>query len=130
MRILLIIWSFIKKYWELFLLLTGAFVTLFLLRQQKVSFMDDMKRIQDAHDEEVKRINAARDEERRQRIENERKLNNALQVVQAQYDAAKRELDDKKKKEVEQLVKEFGDRPEELARKLSEATGFVVILPS
>ncbi len=130
MRILLIIWSFIKKYWELFLLLTGAFVALFLLRQQKVSFMDDMKRIQDAHDEEVKRINAARDEERRQRIENERKLNNALQVVQAQYDAAKRELDDKKKKEVEQLVKEFGDRPEELARKLSEATGFVVILPS
>ena len=130
MRILLIIWSFIKKYWELFLLLAGAFVGLLLLRQQKMSFIDDMKRIQDAHDEEVKRINAARDEERRQRLENERKLNAALQIVQAQYDAAKRELDDKKKKEVEQLVKEFGDRPEELARKLSEATGFVVILPS
>jgi flagellar motility protein MotE (MotC chaperone) len=130
MRILLIIWTFIKKYWELFLLLVGVFAGIFLLRQQKTSFIDDIKKIQDAHDEEVKRINAARDEERRQRLENERRLNNTLQIVQAQYDAARKELDDKKKKEVEQLVKDFGDKPEELAKKLSEVTGFIVILPS
>lgn len=130
MRILTIIWSFIKKYWELFLLVAGALAAMFLLQRQKESFLDDVKRIQDAHDEEVKKINAARDEERRQRIENEKRLSAALTAIQAQYDAAKMELDSKKKKEVEQLVKDFGDNPEELAKKLSQATGFVIILPT
>jgi seryl-tRNA synthetase len=129
MRILQIIWTFIKKYWELFLLLAGAFVAIVLFRQQRSTFVEDVKKLQDAHDEEIKKINAARDEERRIAVENQKKLTKALELVQAQYDDAKKELDEKKKKEIEQLVKEYGNKPDELAKRLSEATGFVIVMP-
>ena len=121
--------AFVKKYWQLFLLLAGAFVSIVLFRRQQSTFIDDMKKLQDAHDEEIKRINDAREQERKIRVENEKRLRDALAAVQSQYDLAMKELDAKKKREVEALVKEYGNRPDELARKLSEATGFVIILP-
>lgn len=128
MHILSIILTYIKKYRELFLILLGAFVYVMLYRRQKASFVDDIKKINDAHQEEIKKINDARLQERARLEENERVLRATLDAVQRQYDDAKKELDVKKKKEIESLVNQFGDKPDELAKKLSEVTGFDIVL--
>lgn len=123
------IWAYVKKYWGIAVLVIGALIAFFVFKHQDVSFADQLKKIQDAHDEELKQIQDARAEEQRQHAANEQKLQDTLAVVQKHYDEAQRDLDDKKKREIEQIVKDFGDDPLALAKKLSEATGMTVILP-
>jgi predicted nuclease with TOPRIM domain len=105
-------------------------VGIILYKQRSDDFADHIKEIQDAQDEEVKRIEAVREEERRQHEENLKQLQETLSMVQAQYDEAKCDLDEKKKQEIIDIVNQYGSNPDELARQLSEVTGFSVILPS
>ncbi len=124
-------WSYVKKFWGIVALVAGVIVAFFLLRRRDATtFTDQLKKIQDAHDEEIRAIALAREEEQQQRLINEKRLQDALEAVQLQYNEAKKNLDSKKKKEIEDLVKEHGDDPEALARKLSELTGFVIVMPS
>lgn len=91
--------------------------------------MEHIRKIQDAHDAEIKKINAAREEERAAHEANLRQLQRVLADVQRQYDDARLELDKKKKAEITDLVKRYGDDPQGLAEKLSAVTGFKVVLP-
>lgn len=124
------IFAYVKKYWSLAALVVGTIVGVLLLRREQVGFADNLKKLQDAHDEEIKRIQAAREQEQREHEANLKKLQDALDAVQKHYDDAKKDLDDKKKREITDLVKQYGDDPDALAQKLSEATGFVIILPN
>lgn len=121
---------FIKKYWHIFLIIGGALAAFIFLRKRDTSFIDELRKVQESHDEEIKQINLVREEERRQHAENLRRRDEALAVVQKQYDENMQQLDSKKKKEIEKLVKEHGNDPEALAKQLSELTGFTVILPN
>lgn len=123
-------WAWVKKYWKILALVLGAIVGFVLFRGQNISFAEDFKKIKDSHEEELRQIEAARAEERRRHEENAAKLERALKTVQEEYDKQRKELDSKKKKEIKKIVEEAGDDPEELARRLSEATGFTVILPT
>lgn len=130
MTALATVWAYVKKYWSLALLVVGGIAAFFVFRQREISFADEYKKIKDAHDEELKRIQDARAEEKRQHEENQRKLEATLAAVQQQYAEAKKDLDAKKKAQIEELVKKYKDDPDELAKRLSEATGFTIILPS
>lgn len=129
MTALAIAWAYVKKYWSLALLIVGGVVAFFIFRQREISFANEYKKIKDAHDEELKRIQEARAEEKRQHEENQRKLEAALAAVQQQYAEAKKDLDAKKKREIAELVKQYSDDPMALAQKLSEATGFTIVMP-
>jgi len=124
------IWAYVKKYWQLCTVIVGAVIGLLLMRRQDSSFNDQLKVIQDAHSEEIKNIQNARVEEQRQSAENEKKLKSTLAEIQTQYDAAEKTLDNDKKKEIEQIVKQCSDNPDELAKRLSASTGFVIIPPN
>lgn len=122
-------WSWLKKYWQLILLIVGAIIAAIFFAGREVSFADDYKRIKEVHDEELKQIEEARAEERRKNAENAARLQKALAAVQKEYDSQREQLDNKKKKEIKKIVDEYGDDPVALAQRLSEATGFTVILP-
>jgi uncharacterized protein (DUF927 family) len=122
-------WTYLKQYWKVILLVAGGVVGLLLLRKREMSFTKQLKKLQLARDEEIKKIIEAHEDERRRHEENMKKLKETLALVQQQYDDAKKVLDDKKKKQVTQLVKQYGDQPDELARQLSSLTGFNVIMP-
>lgn len=130
MTALLTFWAYVKKYWSYVALVLAVIFGYLLFRREQVDFADQLKKIQDAHDEELKKIQDARAQEEKQHEENEKKLQSALDAVQKQYDDAKKDLDAKKKKEIEDLVKQYGNDPTALAQKLSEATGFTIVLPS
>ena len=123
-------WAYVKKYWSLVALIAGVIIGVIFFRKEQIDFADNLKKINDAHDAEIKAIQEARAEEERQHQANLKKLQDTLDAVQAHYDDAKKDLDDKKKKEIADLVKQYGDNPDVLAQKLSEATGFTIILPS
>jgi len=123
------LWLFVKKYWQLFLLVIVTVFGILFFRNQRSSFVDELKKIQDIHNEELKKIQEARQQEKLQHAENEKRLHDAMSVVQVQYDLAKKQLDDKKKQQVEELVKTYGTNPNELAKQLSAVTGFTIVLP-
>lgn len=121
-------WVGIKRHWQLAALITGTVVGYVLFRRREISFVDDYRQIQEAHRAELLKIEEARQEERKQHEENENRLKNTLDAVQKQYDEQKKQLNQKKKAEVEQIVKDYSNKPEELAKQLSAVTGFTIIL--
>lgn len=121
--------AYVKKYWAYVALVLAAVFGYFFFHKSQEGFADQVKKIQEAHDAEMKAIDAARALEAKQHADNEKQLQDSLAAVQKHYDEAKQDLDAKKKKEVETLVKDYGDKPDVLAQKLSEATGFRIILP-
>lgn len=131
---LAVVWAVVKKHWRLVLATFGvvfaAIAGALLFNRAKSGFADQLKAINDAHATELKQITDARAQEEAQHQLNEKQLQTALDAVQKQYDAAQKQLDDTKKAEVAQLVKQYGDDPNALAQKLSEATGFSVIPPT
>lgn len=120
----------LKKYWQLVLLIVGTIASIVFFKTRESTFSDELKKIDDAHKKELQDIESAREEERRKNAEAEKRLSDALAAVQQQYDAAKQDLDEKKRKEIEDIVKQCANDPEELARQLSAATGFSVVLPT
>jgi c-di-AMP phosphodiesterase-like protein len=123
------IWTYVKKYWAYAALVIAVALGYFFFHKEQIDFADQMKKINDAHDSEMKAIKDARDQEAKEHAANAAKLQATLVAVQKQYDDAKKDLDEKKKREVESLVKQYNDRPDVLAKKLSEATGFKVVMP-
>ena len=118
-----------KKYWQVLLLILGVVISVIVFKKADDSFTDKLKKIQDAHDKEIKKIEEARIQEKREHEENLKKLQNTLGVIQKQYDNAKKDLDASKKKEIENIVKKYQNDPNALAKRLSDATGFAVVLP-
>lgn len=124
-----IAFTYIKKYWSIVLLITAIIFGIFFIRGKQLAFVADMRKIQEAHDLEIKRINDAIEEERRQHTQNIKKLQDTIDSIQTQYEAAKQDLDEKKRKQIIALIKKYQSDPISLAEKLSELTGFTIILP-
>ena len=124
------IWTFFRDYWQLFVAAMGTLFGYLMFKRNENEHEDTIKKLLDSHKDEIKKINTTFEEERKQREENEKKLKIALEAVQLEYEIAKKQLDEKKKKEIEEIVNQYGKDPVELAKKLSDATGFSIILPS
>lgn len=119
----------VKKYWQIGLLILGVVIGAFVFKKTDDSFADKFKKIQDAHDEELKKIEEAHVQERHEHEINVKKLQDTLDVIQKQYNSAKKDLDDNKKKEIEEIVKKYHNDPDSLTKRLSDVTGFIVVLP-
>lgn len=83
-----------------------------ILNEQKKSHAEELKAIDESHRELIER-NAAIDE----------KLKNTLREIDEKYAEKNKKLDRKTKQEIEKIVKDTNLSPEELAKKLAEATG-------
>lgn len=122
-------WAWLKKYWGIVALIMTAIIGLIMFRKRSSTFVEDMQKLQATHDAELKKIDDARLEERRMHEENLKKRDEMLLQVQKQYEEAKKDLDSKKKAEIEKLLKKYNDNPIELAKQISQLSGFTVILP-
>jgi len=125
-----IVWAFIKKYWGIIALVVGAIIGILFFRQRQTSFGEQLKQIQDNHSAEIAAIKKAKNEEIAKHKANEAQLQKLLKSIEKQYVAQQQQLDAKKRAEVVQIVKKYGDDPVALANRLSESTGFKVILPT
>jgi hypothetical protein len=123
------IFLILKKNWQILLLVLALFFSIFLFRRRDQNFAERLEKIQDDHKKEIQKINEIREKERRQHEENESRLKETLSLIQAEYDSSKKELDKKKKKQIQEIVKVHGNNPGELATQLSNVTGFKIILP-
>lgn len=122
-------WAYIQKYWQIIFAVVAAVVGYFLYRKGQVDFATQLQEIQHQHDDELQRIELARQEERKTHDADVKQLEATMVAVQKQYDTAKRILEDQKKAEIKEIVTQYSDDPVVLSQKLSEVTGFKIILP-
>lgn len=118
--------DFIKSYWQFFLVGIGAIIGFVFLGKKDLD-SNRIEKINQIHQDELKKIKELQEKERLENAANLKKLQDTLNEVQKQYDVENKKLDDKKRKEIEELIKEHGNNPDMLAKKLSEATGFVIL---
>jgi len=123
------VWSYIQKYWQIIFAVIAAVVGYFLYRKSQVDFATQLQEIQHQHDDELQRIESARQEERKTHEADVKQLEATMVEVQKQYDTAKHILEDQKKAEIKEIVMLYSEDPILLSQKLSEVTGFKIILP-
>jgi len=95
--------------WFLFKNKAGA---LKVLEIRSKSYESQIKTIEEAHKKEI--------EVRDQILKN---YDNVLTQLEKDYEEKNMKLDTKKKKEIKKIVKEFNDRPDDLAKILAERYG-------
>ena len=122
-------WLFFKKNWGYIVVLIGALISIAFFKKDRSSLLEELRTIRDSYEKQIKEIDKIHQEERKKNTEALLLLQKRLSEIQKQYDDAKVELDKKKKAEVEDLMKKYQDDPDTLAKKLSDLTGFKVILP-
>ena len=95
--------------WFLFKNKAGA---LKVLEIRSKSYENQIKTIEEAHKKEI--------EARDQILKN---YDNVLTQLEKDYEEKNMKLDIKKKKEIKKIVKDFNDRPDDLAKTLAEKFG-------
>ena len=119
-------WAWCKKYWQL---LVGMVIPLiiWLLSRDSGKLDEVLEKTKEAHKKEVDAIEKSHQEEIQKREEALRKYKEALSEVEKKYKDANKELTSKKRKEVEKVLKENSEDPDEITRRLSEITGLSLI---
>lgn len=119
--------TFLKKHWQYVVLFFGGIIGLLTIWKKPES--GGTKTLRDQRDKQLDDIDKVRAGERSQQDAADKKLENDLASIEQQYEQNKKELDDKKKDQIKTILKEHGDDPVGLAKKLSDVTGFRVIMP-
>ena len=115
-------WTWLKHNWYVPAVIVYTLVLWFLFKNKagalKVleirskSYESQIKTIEEAHKKEI--------EARDQILKN---YDNVLTQLEKDYEEKNMKLDTKKKKEIKKIVKEFNDRPDDLAKILAERYG-------
>lgn len=115
-------WAWLKHNWYVPAVVIYTLVLWFLFRNKtkaldvleirSKSYEDQIKTIEDVHRKEI--------EARDQILKN---YDNVLTQLEKDYEEKNMKLDTKKKKEIKKIVKEFNDRPDDLAKILAERYG-------
>jgi 2-succinyl-5-enolpyruvyl-6-hydroxy-3-cyclohexene-1-carboxylate synthase len=120
----------IKKIWvssKSAVLVFGAFMIglglYFLLRGKDVDPWEVLNEQKKSHKEEIKAIDDFHKEVKEKNDSIDKKLKSTLEEIDRKYTEKNKKLDRRTKKEVEKIVKDTNLSPEELAKKLADATG-------
>lgn len=129
MLTLKLVWSYAQKYWWILLAVAGFVIYRLIFKQESGDIAKTLADIQKRHEEELRAIRESDEKRRLAYEENAKKLQHRLDEIERQYVEAQQQLDKKKRAELEKILQESKDDPDELAKRLSDAAGFKVIVP-
>jgi len=117
------IWSFLRNYWYIPLILAGIVVTWVVMRKKNDRLVKMLKIAEESHKKEVAAINEAhrREREERQRIEEE--YRKRLIEIEAEYAEKKKDLEEREKRLIKKYTKMYYNNPEELKSILEKTFG-------
>lgn len=124
-------WSFLKNYWYIPVVIAAIVVLAIMTAGKGVpkSLLEAFRKARETHAKEVDVINEAHREEIEKREAALAAYHKHMEAIEKQYAEANEELDAKKRKEIEKLVKANADDPTELTKRVADVTGFDIVLP-
>lgn len=120
--------NFLKTNWIVLLLAAVCIFGYFQFKKSVTTNVEQLHKLQSIHESELKKINEAHDEERKAHEANIASLQQDLMTAQKQYSDAIAALEVNKQKKIDKLIGDLGDNPVALAKKISEVTGFKLII--
>jgi len=123
------IWEFIKKYWQIILLVCVVGGGYAWVRHQQSVSAALAAQLDVSHQQEIAEINKARAIEVQQHAEQLKKLQDSIAAIQAQYVQAQAQIDAQQAAQVTQIVKKYGNDAAGLTQLLADKFGFIVVPP-
>jgi len=120
-------WTYIKKYAWIFFAVAAGILMMVLLQKSPTDMADQISEINKRHAEEVARIRAAEETRLKEHEDNQKRLEDALKVLDSRYRDAIAHLDGEKQAEVDRILKEHGNDPDALAAELAAVLGLQVV---
>ena len=118
-------WAWCKKYWQL-LLGAAIPVVIWILSRNSDHLDEVLERVRGDHEKELDIINRSHEEEIRAREEAVKRYQETLSEVERKYAEAEVQLDAKKKKQIEKILRDHANDPEEITRRIANLTGFEI----
>ena len=115
-------WIWFKHNWYVPAVIVYTLVLWFLFRN-KTKALDVLEIRSKSYESQIKTIEQAHKKEIEARDQILKNYDNVLTQLEKDYEEKKMKLDTKKKKEIKKIVKEFNDRPDDLAKILAERYG-------
>ena len=116
-------WTWLKYNWKVPFIIAYTLI-LWLIFRQSNKAKDILKTRVESYKSQIDAINKAHEEEveKRNRIFNE--YNKILEGLARKFEEEQKELDNKKKKEVKDLVEKYHNDPDGLAKEIADKFGF------
>jgi len=114
------IWSFLKSYWYLPVLIIVALV--FRSKTNKVE--EIIKAADDSHKKQLDAIEVAEINKKKEKEWIDKEYDNAIKKIEEKYSKENKTLDKKEKKFVKSTIKEWTDDPEQMAERITLKFGF------
>jgi len=117
------VWVWIKHYWYIPALLIYTFVLWVIFRKKNNNLVKLFDITKESYEKQIQDLNKAHEEEIEKRNELIVAYQNTLKSIEEEHNIKLNDLDNKKKKEVEELTKNFESNPSELAEEMKKLFG-------
>tara|TARA_R110000850_G_scaffold212016_2_gene337762 strand:+ start:135 stop:533 length:399 start_codon:yes stop_codon:yes gene_type:complete len=114
------IWSFLKSYWYIPVLVIVTLV--FRSRTNKVE--EIIKAADDSHKKQLDAIEVAELNKKKEKEWIDKEYDNAIKKIEENYSKENKTLDKKEKKFVKSAIKEWSDDPDQMAERITLKFGF------
>lgn len=114
------IWSFLRSYWYIPVLIIVALV--FRSKTNKVE--EIIKAADDSHKKQLNAIEAAETNKKKEKEWIDKEYDNAIKKIEENYSKENKTLDKKEKKFVKSAIKEWSDDPDQMAERITLKFGF------
>lgn len=122
-------WEWCKKHWKF---IVGALIPIGLwlitkLFSRKEAAEEVLENTNEAHRQEIGVLQTERDMVDVRTRAAEEKHDRTVAQIKAEHDAAEIKLDSDKEERINEIVREHGDNPDEITRRISALTGIKVM---
>ena len=116
------VWVWLKHNWYVPAVIVYTLVLWFLFRD-KTKALEVLEVRSKSYEGQIKTIEETHKKEIEARDQILKNYDNVLSQLEKDYEEKNMKLDKKKKQEIKKIVKEFNDRPDDLAKTLAEKFG-------
>ena len=116
------VWAWLKHNWYVPAVIVYTLVLWFLFRD-KTKALEVLQIRSKSYEGQIETIEETHKKEIEARDQILKNYDNVLSQLEKDYEEKNMKLDKKKKQEIKKIVKEFNDRPDDLAKTLAEKFG-------
>jgi len=117
------IWAFFKAYWYIPVILIIGLV----LKSQNDRMLKIIDAQKESYEKQKAAIENAEKEKEVQKQKIEKEYNDTVASIEAIYKVQNKELEERKKKEIKNIVKKYYNNPEEISSRISKSFGLIYV---
>ena len=121
------IWSFLKNYWYIPLVMIVSSIGYLLTKSKKIPTDEILKASKKTHEVEKAAIEHAAEQKIKAKQKVEQEYNDAVKAISTIHENQNKTLENKKKKEIKKIVKKHYNEPDKISKEISDLFGVTYV---